>query len=154
MFIDRIANAYLMLSINVFGIFVLENKSVFCQIIPDQTLGAESSVVNNNIIVNGSAGDLISGGAIRGPNLFHSFQEFNINTGSQAYFINPNGIRFIIARITGGTPSFILGNLGVLGNSDLFFINPNGIIFGKNSSLNLNGSFFVLIFLIYLSTVL
>ena len=112
----------------------------FAQIAPDNTLGAESSVVTPDVI-NGILSDRIDSGAIRGSNLFHSFQEFNVGEGRGAYFTNPAGIENILSRVTGGNPSNILGTLGVLGNANLFLINPNGIIFGSNARLDLKGSF-------------
>ncbi len=90
---------------------------------------------------NGIASQRLEGGAIRGNNLFHSFQEFNIDAGRGAYFANPSAIENIFTRVTGANPSEIFGTLGVLGNANLFFLNPNGIIFGDNASLDLNGSF-------------
>ena len=108
------------------------------QIIPDGTLGEESSMVTP---LNGQA-DRIDGGAARGSNLFHSFREFNINEGRGAYFANPAAIENIFSRVTGSNPSRLFGTLGVLGDANLFFLNPNGIIFGPNSSLDVRGSFF------------
>ncbi|MBD2194725.1 MULTISPECIES: two-partner secretion domain-containing protein [Calothrix] len=110
------------------------------QIIPDNTLGTESSVVNPDTI-KGIPSDRIDGGAIRGANLFHSFSEFNIDSARGAYFTNPSGIENILTRVTGNNASQILGTLGVLGNANLFLINPNGIIFGKNAVLDIRGSF-------------
>lgn len=109
----------------------------FAQLASDTTLGAESSVITP---LNPSV-DQIDGGASRGVNLFHSFQEFNIGEGREVYFSNPPGVENILSRVTGGNPSNILGKLGVLGNANLFLINPNGIIFGQNASLNVGGSF-------------
>lgn len=110
-------------------------------IVPDNTLGAENSVVVPNGL--GAGIDAILPGAIRGSNLFHSFQDFNIGTGNGAYFFSPNGIRNILARVTGGNRSEILGTLGTFGFSqpNLFLVNPNGIIFGPNASLDVGGSF-------------
>ncbi|MCX7595614.1 MAG: filamentous hemagglutinin N-terminal domain-containing protein, partial [Fischerella sp.] len=111
------------------------------QITPDNSLGSENSVVSPDVI-DGIPSDRISGGAIRGSNLFHSFQEFNVSEGRGAFFSNPNGIANILTRVTGGNPSNILGTLRVLGNANLYLINPKGIFFGPNASLNLGGSFF------------
>jgi filamentous hemagglutinin family protein len=112
------------------------------QIVPDGNLGGtENSVVNPDVI-NGIPSDRIDGGAIRGSNLFHSFQEFNVLEGRGAYFSNPNGIANILTRVTGVNPSNILGRLGVLGNANLFLLNPKGVFFGANASLDLSGSFF------------
>ncbi len=110
------------------------------QIVPDGSLGAESSRTVPDTI-NNLPSDRITGGATRGSNLFHSFREFNVGEGRGAYFVNPNGIANIFTRVTGGNPSNILGTLGVLGNSNLFLINPKGIVFGPNARLDLRGSF-------------
>ncbi len=109
------------------------------QITPDNTLGNENSIVTPGD-VNGLPSDIITGGATRGGNLFHSFQDFNVFEGRGAFFENPAGIFNILNRVTGNNISEILGTLGVLGDANLFFINPNGIIFGENASLNVNGS--------------
>ncbi|WP_323808822.1 filamentous hemagglutinin N-terminal domain-containing protein [Nostoc sphaeroides] len=111
------------------------------QIIPDNTLGAEASRLNQNQLINGALGDKIDGGAARGSNLFHSFSEFNIQNGQRVHFINPTGIENIFTRVTGGNSSKIEGTLGVDGAANLFLINPNGIVFGKNAVLNVKGSF-------------
>ncbi len=116
----------------------LVNLQANAQIIPDNTLGSEQSIVNP---IN-SQRNQIEGGAIRGSNLFHSFQEFNIQNGTSVYFANPTGIENILSRVTGTNPSNIFGTLGVLGEANLFLINPNGILFGPNARLDLRGSFF------------
>ncbi|WP_051469916.1 two-partner secretion domain-containing protein [Fischerella sp. PCC 9605] len=116
------------------------------QITPDNSLGAESSVVTGDVI-NDIPSDRIEGGATRGSNLFHSFQEFNVGEGRGAYFSNPAGIANILTRVTGANLSNILGTLGVIdsngvvGKANLFLINPNGIFFGQKARLNLGGSF-------------
>nr|WP_322719991.1 S-layer family protein [Nostoc sp. ChiQUE02]MDZ8233050.1 S-layer family protein [Nostoc sp. ChiQUE02] len=116
---------------------------------PDNTLGSESSQVIDNF--QGLPIEVITGGATRQINLFHSFQEFNISAGRSAYFFSPSAdIQNILARVTGNNPSEILGKLGTFqiingsiagSNANLFLINPNGIVFGKNASLNMQGSF-------------
>jgi filamentous hemagglutinin family protein len=119
------------------GLTLLSNTSpVQSQIIPDRTLGQESSKVTPTEIK-----DLIEGGAIRGNNLFHSFTNFNVNNNQQVYFSNPVLINNIITRVTGNNISNIFGTLGVDGNANLFLINPNGIIFGKDATLDVKGSF-------------
>jgi filamentous hemagglutinin family protein len=142
---------YLFSFLSVFSLTaaLLMSKSVrvVAQIVPDASLGTENSVVVPNVDILGSDGntvnsDRIDGGAIRGSNLFHSFQEFNINESRGAYFSNPEGIINILSRVTGGNISNISGILGVSGNANLFLINPNGIVFGPNARLDVNGSFF------------
>jgi len=110
----------------------------FAQLVPDTTLGSE----NSRVTPMTPTVEQIDGGATRGANLFHSFQEFNVGEGRSAYFTNPSGIENILTRVTGTNPSNILGTLGVTGgNANLFLINPNGIIFGRNARLDVGGSF-------------
>ncbi|MEG4962754.1 MULTISPECIES: S-layer family protein [unclassified Microcoleus] len=123
-----------------FAFLLLFPFPAIAQIIPDSSLGAESSRTATDTI-NNLPSDRITGGATRGVNLFHSLREFNIRQGRGAYFENPSGIANIFTRVTGGNPSNILGTLGVLGNGNLFLINPKGIVFGPNARLDLRGSF-------------
>ena len=60
------------------------------QIVPDNSLGSENSVVTPNVNIRGINSDRIDGGAVRGNNLFHSFEEFNVEVGRGAYFSNPD----------------------------------------------------------------
>lgn len=122
----------------IISIAISSENYTFAQIAPDTTLGSESSEI---VPLNPST-DQIDGGAIRGTNLFHSFEEFNVDAGRGIYFSNPAGIENILSRVTGKNPSKIFGKLGVLGgNANLFLINPTGIIFGADASLNVGGSF-------------
>ncbi|MBD2472066.1 filamentous hemagglutinin N-terminal domain-containing protein [Nostoc sp. FACHB-145] len=131
---------------NFFYLYLISTAFIFAspvqgQIIPDNTLGTEASRLNPNQMIHGVLGDKIDGGARRGSNLFHSFQEFNIETGHRVYIANPAGIANILTRVTGRSPSEIFGTLGVLGNANLYLLNPNGILFGPNAQLDISGSF-------------
>lgn len=112
------------------------------QLVPDVTLGDESSSISTDQLVQGDLADVIQGGAARGSNLFHSFSEFNVNNGQRVYFANPAEIESILSRVTGNSPSEIFGTLGVDGPADLFLINPNGFVFGENAQLDIPGSFY------------
>jgi filamentous hemagglutinin family protein len=123
------------------AVFSLLNINlVAAQITPDNTLGSENSTVRKGNI-NGLPSDVIEGGATRGANLFHSFQEFNVPENQGAYFNPDSSINNILTRVTGGNVSNIMGTLGVIGNANLFLLNPNGILFGPNAKLDVNGSF-------------
>ncbi|MFW6358181.1 MAG: filamentous hemagglutinin N-terminal domain-containing protein [Chroococcales cyanobacterium] len=113
------------------------SNSASAQLIPDNSLGTERSVITPQ-----SGRDLIEGGALRQNNLFHSFREFNVENAQQVYFANPAGVENILTRVTGNNVSNIFGTLGVEGTANLFLLNPNGILFGENARLDLNGSFF------------
>ena len=128
-------------SVAIVGTLLIPAKESLAQIVPDTTLGVENSVVTPNLTIRGIQSDRIDGGAIRGINLFHSFQEFNVEQGRGTYFANPTGVENILTRVTGNNPSNIFGRLGVLGGADLFLLNPNGIVFGSTASLDIQGSF-------------
>ncbi|MDX2228037.1 MAG: filamentous hemagglutinin N-terminal domain-containing protein [Leptolyngbyaceae cyanobacterium bins.349] len=125
----------------VAGTLPLSGLPSIAQITPDTTLGSDRSLVTPNVQLPTGLGDRIDGGAIRGSNLFHSFADFNVNTGQRVYFANPAAIHNIISRVTGRNFSNIDGTLGVLGTANLFLINPNGIVFGPNARLDIRGSF-------------
>lgn len=107
-------------------------------IVPDDTLGAEGSQLQ----LLGPTNEVITGGAVRDQNLFHSFEEFNVDVGKFTFFQQSPTIQSIFSRVTGENPSVILGTLGTFGgDADLYFINPNGVLFGPNSTILVPGSF-------------
>ena len=75
----------------LFAFLLLFPTSSLAQIIPDSSLGNESSRTIPDTI-NNLPSDRITGGATRGSNLFHSFREFNIGEGRGAYFENPSAV--------------------------------------------------------------
>lgn len=84
----------------------------------------------------------ITGGTQAGRNLFHTFQQFNLHQGQVANFFSNPSIANILARVNGGSASYINGLIQVLGGrSNLYLMNPAGIIFGPHASLNVPAAF-------------
>ena len=116
----------------------ISNNSVFAQIIKPALDGTNTVVTpqGNQFNINGGS---LSGD---GRNLFHSFQQFNLNSGQVANFQSYPQILNILGRVTGGNPSIINGLIQVTGgNSNLFLINPAGLVFDRNASLNVPAAF-------------
>ncbi len=100
---------------------------------------------NTETVVN-TTGDRfdITGGTLSSDkhNLFHSFQQFGLNTDQIANFLSTPNIQNILSRVTSNNPSIINGLIQVTGsNANLFLINPAGIIFGTNAQLNVPADF-------------
>jgi filamentous hemagglutinin family protein len=112
------------------------SAQIINNIAPDTTLGTENSIVTPDTPTL----NRITGGATRGTNLFHSFQDLSIGTNQTAWFDNPTNIQSILVRVTGTNRSDIDGILRANGTADLFILNPNGIRFGQNAKLNIGGS--------------
>ncbi len=122
------------LSLCTVGCLCATSKISLAQVTTDNT-------VNTQVEQNGTVAE-ITGGETRGGNLFHSFQDFSIPTGNEAFFNNASDISNILSRVTGGNVSNIDGLIRANGNASLFLINPAGIILGENASLNIGGSFY------------
>ncbi len=117
------------------------------------TVAIAAPTLAQTIVPDGSAGTIVSpdgdrvdifGGSLSsdGSNLFHSFDEFGVETGRIANFITTPDINNILSRVTGGDASYINGLIQVSGgNSNLFLMNPAGIVFGQNASLNVPADF-------------
>jgi filamentous hemagglutinin family protein len=122
------------ISLCTLGYLCATNNPALAQVTSDGT-------VNTQVKDDGNTAE-ITGGETRGDNLFHSFQDFSVKTGNEAFFNNADSISNIFSRVTGGNVSDIDGAIRANGSADLFLINPAGIIFGENASLNLGGSFY------------
>lgn len=111
----------------------LVGSPLAAQVTPDGTLGTEVNTTDNVTEING--------GTEANSNLFHSFQDFSVETGSTASFNNAPDINNIIGRVTGNNISNIDGLIRANGSANLILINPQGISFGDNASLDIGGSF-------------
>jgi filamentous hemagglutinin family protein len=112
-------------------------SSVQAQIITDGTVGPANTLTGPNYNIGHDLGSQ------RGNNLFHSFNQFNVNTGETAQFTGPANINNVFSRVTGGSQSFIDGQISsTMPQADLYLINPSGIMFGENATLDVPASFY------------
>ncbi|NET62190.1 MAG: filamentous hemagglutinin N-terminal domain-containing protein, partial [Symploca sp. SIO2E6] len=112
--------------------------SVTAQPIIPATDGTGTIININNNQINISGGTFSS----NGTNLFHSFEQFGLDTNQIANFLSNPQIQNILGRVNGGNPSIIDGLMQVTGgNSNLYLMNPAGILFGRNATLNVPADF-------------
>jgi len=110
--------------------------TLHAQITLDGTLGPGVSLKGPEYDIQANLGQQ------HGGNLFHSFEQFNINLGEIATFSGPNSVENVISRVTGGTRSNINGTLkSTILNADVYLINPAGLLFGSEAQLDVQGSF-------------
>jgi filamentous hemagglutinin family protein len=70
------------------------------------------------------------------PKAILNWQSFSIGVGEATHFQQPSG-GVALNRITGGSPSQILGSLSSTGQ--VFLVNPSGVLFGKGAVLSVGG---------------
>ena len=117
-------------------IILITTLSINAEVITDGTLGQQLNLSGPNFQITPDLGQQ------HGNNLFHSFQDFNLNSSESATFSGPNNIQNILSRVTGGNLSNIDGLIrSTIPNADFYFLNPYGIMFGPNAKLDVQGSF-------------
>jgi filamentous hemagglutinin family protein len=109
-----------------------------------------SGGLNTHVTQSGTTWNITEGTrpgcpAACGPNLFHSFGQFDVGAGDVANFQNTqvNGAfpatANILSRVTGGNQSQIYGTIRTtdFGSANLFLMNPAGVLFGATAVLDL-----------------
>jgi filamentous hemagglutinin family protein len=115
---------------------LISSLSAHAEVTLDGTLGRGGALPGPEYLIGADLGQQ------HGGNLFHSFQDFNLNRSESATFSGPNSVSNIISRVTGGNPSNIDGLIrSTIPNADMYFLNPYGIMFGPNAQLDVQGSF-------------
>ncbi len=146
--------ASILLKAKRFGIFSI---LALTATLVSQPLSINTQSAHAQIAVDGSTATEVKGnvisptgqGTVNGGNLYNSFDRFNVpnsgvifNTGTSS--VDGGRINNIINRVTGDTPSNILGTIEsrqAFPNANLYLLNPNGVIFGVNARLDIGGSF-------------
>ncbi len=106
------------------------------QVTVDTSFGNAGALSGPNFQIPDSLGKTI------GSNLFHSFGEFNLQTGESATFTGPDSIHNILGRVTGDGVSSIDGLIrSEIAGANLYLLNPNGFLFGENAKVDVDGAF-------------
>jgi len=114
------------------------NAQVATNITPDTA----AATTLGTVVTHAGATHVVDGGTLKGTNLFHSFQNFDLGQGETAQWVytagDANSITNVVNRVTGGSPSSIFGMLDstAIPNADFYFINPAGIVFGEGAQVN------------------
>ena len=152
---DSIGQAYLWALLPTLVLFLIAPAVGDAQVVTNITpsalpacpgsCGAGVTLVTPPLL--GTTVTTITGGARpgNGPNLFHSFGQFNVGAGDVANFQNTqvNGAfpatSNILSRVTGGNPSQIYGTIQTTDfpGANLFLMNPAGVLFGPGAALDL-----------------
>ena len=106
---------------------LLLSSCLFCslaqaEVILDGTVGPRGSVPGPDYQIGADLGRQVGG------NLFHSFSVFNVWADESATFSGPESVNHIICRVTGGSPSHILGLIrSTIPGSQVWIFNPAGL---------------------------
>ncbi len=129
-------------------------SSIFLQVISTPSVRAQvataitsdgSLPTPTNVLTDGSGIFTIGDGTIRGSNLFHSLDQFQVGTGDTASFVGPGNISNILSRVTGlqsGLQASVIDGTiqSLIPGANLYLMNPAGIIFGSNGSLDIGAT--------------
>ncbi len=108
------------------------------QVATDGSLGTPRLFNGPNIVIPSVFG------RVAGPNLFHSFQVFNVARNESVTFTGLTHIDNVIARITQSGRSEIFGAIRMEAGAtaNLFLLNTAGFLFGQGASINVPAAFY------------
>src|SRR5471032_202069 len=101
--------------------------------------GAQAAPVNPSVVA-GQASFNLQGktySITNTPNTIINWQSFSVAADEITRFIQQSADSKVLNRITGQSPTQILGSLQ--SNGKVFLINPNGVLFGAGSRVDVNG---------------
>ena len=125
----------------ILAVLVFFQHPVLADIVTDGSVGPDAQSIN---AIDGQFTIDQELGSLKGGNLFHSFQQFDIEPNETATFTGDESILNVISRVTGGNESHINGVLrSKVGSADFYFINPAGVVFGENSLVDVPASFHI-----------
>ena len=112
-------------------------SAVTCTVTPSssnlQPTGGHIVSGTGHISQSGDTTDIVQ----TSPDLFLSWQSFNVGSQDTVNFVQPSSSAIAVNRILGSNGSEILGHLNA--NGEVWLVNPNGIVFGQGAEVNVGG---------------
>jgi len=95
-----------------------------------------------NAAISAGRGGVITTGNVTtinqaSQNLAINWSQLSTTAGEALVFNQPNASAIALNRITGPSPSALLGSLSA--NGQVFILNPNGVLFGSGAQVNVGG---------------
>ncbi len=91
-------------------------------------------VAGNGAISQGASTTTVTQASAR---MAIDWNTFSTAAGESVNFIQPNAQAIALNRITGSSPSSLLGSLSA--NGQVFILNPNGVLFGPGAQVDVGG---------------
>jgi filamentous hemagglutinin family protein len=95
--------------------------------------GGSIAAGRGSIVEKGSAMTVTQGS----DRLVVNWNSFDIGAQSSVNFVQPGSGSIALNRVTGGSPSTILGSLS--GNGQVWLVNPGGVVFGRTAQVDVGG---------------
>ncbi|NQW67456.1 MAG: filamentous hemagglutinin N-terminal domain-containing protein, partial [Burkholderiales bacterium] len=106
-----------------------------------QTPPAPTQLPQGGKVVGGSAAITSSGNSLTvqqsSQRAAIDWNSFNVGSGAQVNFNQPNAASVTLNRVLDSNPSQIMGRINAPGQ--VFILNPNGVIFGASSQVDVGG---------------
>jgi filamentous hemagglutinin family protein len=106
-----------------------------------QTTPAPTQLPQGGKVVGGSAAISSSGNTLTvqqsSQRAAIDWNTFNVGSGAQVNFNQPNAAAVTLNRVLDNNPSQIMGRINAPGQ--VFFVNPNGVLFGATSQVDVGG---------------
>jgi filamentous hemagglutinin family protein len=119
------------------------NKAALLMLVPLAALmhGAQAADAANATVSAGAAGVATVGNTTTihqsSQNVAIDWTSLSTRANEALIFNQPNASAIALNRITGSSPSELLGSLTA--NGQVFILNPNGVLFGAGSQVNVGG---------------
>jgi filamentous hemagglutinin family protein len=111
-------------------------------LMPLQAMALDPNTLPSNGQINAGSGSINQSGNVLDVNqnsqhLITTWDSFNIGSGAQVNFHQPNASAVALNRVLSSDASQIFGRLNA--NGQVYLINPSGVLFGSSAAVNVGG---------------